>query len=101
MNMDQETIIRGPKRELSWLLIMAFRYAVGRHWTEALRDIQNILVAHFPLMCDDFIRQMMDDIDFERRRQELKEDKNIDLKYLDWFYNQCLEEALRRKREKK
>lgn len=88
--------IEGPEYQLGWTLLMAFRYAVNRHFTQALLDIQQVIVGNFDLLCDDFIRQMIEDIDFERRAHGMRYDKE-DISYLDWFYNQCVEEYTKRK----
>ena len=106
--MERDEYIKGTQPQLSWVLLSAFRYSVGRHFTQALLGIQNIIKENFCLMCDDFIRQMIEDIEFERRVYELKkENKNkdnhftdCDVRYLDSFYNELVKERERRENER-
>lgn len=95
--------VEGSEHELGWILLMAFRYGVGRHFTQALLDVQKTIVNNFDLLCDDFIRQMINDIDTERRSYELRKEKgdkipfDLNVDYLDSFYNELVKEYEARK----
>ena len=93
------TTIRGENPYLSWLLIMAFRYAVGRHFTQALTDIDGIILDNIHLMCDDFVSQMVRDINDQYRIYNVTHEKNKEAtnpNYLEPFRQACLKELEKR-----
>lgn len=98
--------IRGEQPELSWVLVAAFRYAVRRHGTQCLLNIQSTLIQNFDLLNDEFLKQMISDIDFERNCYTLKsmdvpaEVALKEISYLDFFYDKVKEELKRRENER-
>lgn len=93
------TTIRGENPYLGWLLIMAFRYAVGRHFTQALTDIDGIILDNIHLMCDDFVNQMVRDINDQYRIYNVTREKNKEAtnpNYLEPFRQACLKELEKR-----
>ena len=63
--------IKGTNPHLSWVLLMAYRYAVHRHGTQALCDIDHVIMENIHLMQDEFIRQMITGIHDEMRMQDI------------------------------
>lgn len=92
--------IHGENPYLGWLIIMAFRYAVHRHLTQALKDIDGVIVANFHLLSNDFIGQMIRDINEEYRIYNITKRSNDALNgnpvYLEPFRQKCLKELERR-----
>ena len=93
--------IHGEQPYLGWVLIMAFRYAINRHLTQALKDIEGVIVDNFHLMCDDFIGQMIRDINEQYRIYNIATEKRRDglngnPVYLEPFRQKCLNELERR-----
>lgn len=59
--------IVGTDRDLTLLMIYAFRYAVDKHEFQSMSKIENVLVRNIPLMGTFFVEQMISDIEFEQR----------------------------------
>ena len=55
-------VIQGEDMKLQWLIVDAFRYAVGRHGTHAILDIEEVLFDNIDIMDDGFIAQFIRDI---------------------------------------
>lgn len=89
---------------LSCILLMAFRYGVNRHGTQALfrPDEHCVIEQNLDLMQDDFIRQMIEDINHEYDLWELRNKEKEPLycsdnpHYLQPFLDKLLEEYKKR-----
>lgn len=89
------TCIKGENPYLGWLLLMAFRYAVGRHFTQSLKDIDRLILDNIHLLCDDFVGQMIRDINDQYRIYNITHEKQKDAinpNYLEPFRQACLKE---------
>ena len=76
------------KHTLACIMLMAFRYGVNRHGTQALfrPDAYCVIEQNFGLMQDDFIRQMIDDILHEYEMWEITTGKIRKEYFLDSPY---------------
>lgn len=86
-----QNAIYGEQPYLGWLMIMAFRYGVGRHGTQCLKDVFSLFQNNIHLMNDGFIVQMLEEIEWEfEYHKDAKEDgKAFDMsspEYLRPFY---------------
>lgn len=90
--------IEGDDRDLSLLLVMAFRYAHTRHINMSLLNISEILTDNFHLLSNDFLRQFVRDIVYQYRYYNVCSNKNNvpNPSYLDNFLQQCLKELEKR-----
>lgn len=88
--------IHGENPHLAWLILSAFRYSVGRHITEAMWGIEGVIVDNLHLLCDNFIQQMIDDIENEFRVYELQNQNNKRVYgnpyYLKRLQDKCIKE---------
>lgn len=75
------------KHDLAAALICAYRYAVERHGTQCLTrgNLSNIILSNLDLMCDDFIRQMIDGIFEQRRWHSIDRDHRYPILRMDYL----------------
>lgn len=66
---SEDTRDNHEKHDLACVLLCAYRYAVDRHGTRCLDrgDLGDIILGNLDLMCDDFIRQMIQGIQQQKR----------------------------------
>ena len=67
--------IKGEEQALAWLIVAAFRYAINRHGTQAMRGIEKPILDNLHLLNDDFIRQFIHEIEWEQRAQAIDEEE--------------------------
>lgn len=63
--------ITGNNQNLQWLIVAAFRYSVGRHPTQAMWGIENVILDNLDVLHEVFIKQFIDDIYNEKRIEKL------------------------------
>lgn len=82
------------------VLLFAFRYAVHRIPTQALREIQNELLANLRKMPDWMLVQMERDIDWNFQLMEMRRGKDGKVKFDDdCEFQRPLLEAIKQERE--
>lgn len=96
-----QNAIYGEQPQLSWFMIMAFRYGVGRHFTQCLKDVFKIFQDNIHLMNDSFIRQMIEEIQneftwYEQQKIDNKAELMGNPEYLRPFYDFLQEEHNKR-----
>lgn len=79
------TEIKGDEHDLSVLMLFAFRYCSNRHFTQAMLDIDSVILNNIHLLSAEFIRQMINDIEHEQKIQKINEEEQQKEKY-DFFY---------------
>lgn len=77
--------IKGNERELQWTILAAFRYCSNRHQTQAMRGIDTVILDNLPLVGTAFLKQMINDIEWEQRAQAIDEEEQGKEKF-DYFY---------------
>lgn len=75
------------KHDLACVLLCAYRYAVNRHGTRCLDrgDLGDIILGNLDLMCDDFIRQMIEGIYQQRRWCSMDRDHRYPIMRIDYL----------------
>ena len=73
--------IKGPNQNLQWLIVGSFRYAVGRHGTQCMWGIEDLIKDNIDCLDDCFIEQFIRAIQDEQRLERLsreweQEEKN-------------------------
>ena len=73
--------IKGPNQNLQWLIVGSFRYAVGRHGTQCMWGIEDLIKDNIECLDDCFIEQFIRAIQDEQRLERLsreweQEEKN-------------------------
>ena len=71
-----ECVIKGPKINLNWLIVAAFRYAVCRHTTQAMWGIENVILDNLDVLTTEFISQFVRDIKREQYVTEVQQNSN-------------------------
>lgn len=74
--MENEAIIKGPKQNINWLIVSAFRYAVCRHTTQAMWGIENVILDNLDVLHTEFIKQFISDIKREQYATEVEQNFN-------------------------
>lgn len=88
------------KDEKLTVLLFAFRYAVRRIPTQALREIQNELVNNLNKMPDWMLEQMERDIDWNFQLMEMRRDKDDKFTFDDdCEFQRPILEAIKQERE--
>lgn len=88
------------KDEKLTVLLFAFRYAVHRIPTQALREIQNELLANLRKMPDWMLEQMERDIDWNFQLMEMRRDEDGRVDFDDdCEFQRPLLEAIKQERE--
>lgn len=67
--------IKGEEQALARLMVAAFRYAINRHGTQAMRGIEEPILDNLHLLNDDFIRQFIHEIEWEQWAQAIAEEE--------------------------
>ena len=71
-----ECVIKGPKMNINWLIVAAFRYCVGRHTTQAMYGVDKVILDNLDLLHTNFIEQFIYDIELEQRSTEIAKEYN-------------------------
>ena len=71
-----EHAIKGPKQELNWLIVAAFRYAVCRHTMQSMWGIENVILDNLDVLTTEFIKQFVRDIKREQYATEVENNFN-------------------------
>ena len=71
-----ECVIKGPKMNLNWLVVAAFRYAVCRHTTQAMWGIEDVILDNLDVLTTEFIKQFVRDIKREQYATEVQQNFN-------------------------
>ena len=71
-----EAVIKGPKQELNWLIVAAFRYAVCRHTTQAMWGIEEVILDNLDVLSTEFVKQFIRDIKREQYATEVENNFN-------------------------
>ena len=71
-----ECVIKGPKMNLNWLVVAAFRYAVCRHTTQAMWGIEEVILDNLDVLTTEFIKQFVRDIKREQYATEVQQNFN-------------------------
>lgn len=78
-------VIRGSEYKFETLMLFAYRYAIGRHFTQTMWNIEPIILQNLNMIHDEFIRQMIQGILDEKRCERYG--KNTEGKEkADFFY---------------
>lgn len=75
MDMNKSVII-GPANKINWLMVAAFRYCVGRHTTQAMYGIDEIILNNLDVLNTVFIKQFIREIEHEQYVTELDQGRN-------------------------
>lgn len=73
-----EVMIKGPQDRINWLMVAAFRYCVGRHTTQAMYGVGDVILDNLDVLHTVFIKQFIRDIEREQFATEV-----------DHKYNKC------------
>lgn len=90
---NEKLCIVGEQPFLSWLMIFAFRYGVKRHYTQALEPLFPLFKQNITLLHDEFLIQMIRDINLEFR---IAKDGGETPYYLEPLRKFCIEELKNR-----
>ena len=71
-----EVMIKGPQDCINWLMVAAFRYCVGRHTTQAMYGIDEVILNNLDVLNTVFIEQFIDAIEHEQYVTELDQERN-------------------------
>lgn len=71
-----ECVIKGPKMNINWLIVSAFRYCVNRHTTQAMWGIENVILDNLDVLSTEFIKQFIRDIKSEQYSTEVQQNFN-------------------------
>ena len=71
-----ECVIKGPKININWLVVAAFRYAVCRHTTQAMWGLENVILDNLDVLTTEFIKQFVRDIKREQYATEVENNFN-------------------------
>ena len=71
-----ECVIKGPKMNINWLVVAAFRYAVCRHTMQSMWGIENVILDNLDVLTTEFIKQFVRDIKREQYATELQQNFN-------------------------
>nr|DAD89461.1 MAG TPA: hypothetical protein [Myoviridae sp. ctxpQ22] len=77
--------IKGTERNLQWTILAAFRYCSNRHLTKSIHGVDTVILDNLHLIGTAFIQQMINDIEWEQRAQEIDEEEQQKEKD-DFFY---------------
>lgn len=73
-----EVMIKGPQDRINWLMVAAFRYCVGRHTTQSMYGVGDVILDNLDVLHTEFIKQFIRDIEREQFATEV-----------DHKYNKC------------
>lgn len=71
-----ESIIIGPANKINWLMVAAFRYCVGRHTTQAMYGVGDVILDNLDVLHTEFIKQFIREIEREQYVTELDQGRN-------------------------
>jgi hypothetical protein len=71
-----EVMIKGPKDRINWLMVAAFRYCVGRHTTQAMYGVGDVILDNLDVLHTEFIKQFIREIEREQYVTELDQGRN-------------------------
>ena len=71
-----ECVIKGPKTNINWLVVAAFRYAVCRHTMQSMWGIENVILDNLDVLTTEFIKQFVRDIKREQYATEVENNFN-------------------------
>lgn len=74
-NMNESVII-GPANKINWLMVAAFRYCVGRHTTQAMYGVGDVILDNLDVLHTEFIKQFIREIEREQYVTELDQGRN-------------------------
>lgn len=57
-----EVMIKGPQDRINWLMVAAFRYCVGRHTTQAMYGVGDVILDILDVLNTEFIKQFIREI---------------------------------------
>lgn len=53
-----EYVIKGPQDRINWLMVAAFRYCVGRHTTQAMYGVGDVILDNLDVLHTEFIQSL-------------------------------------------
>ena len=71
-----ECVIKGPKMNLNWLVVAAFRYAVCRHTTQAMWGIEEVILDNLDVLHTECVKQFIREIEREQYVTEFDQERN-------------------------
>lgn len=71
-----ECVIKGPKQNINWLIVSAFRYCVCRHRTQSMWGVEDVILGNIDVLHTEFIRQFIRDIEREQYATEIEQEHN-------------------------
>lgn len=71
-----ESVIKGPANKINWLMVAAFRYCVGRHTTQAMYGVGDVILDNLDVLNTEFIKQFIREIEREQYVTELDQERN-------------------------
>lgn len=71
-----EVVIKGPQDRINWLMAAAFRYCVGRHTTQAMYGVGDVILDNLDVLTTEFIKQFVRDIKREQYATEVQQNFN-------------------------
>lgn len=71
-----EYVIKGPQDRINWLMVAAFRYCVGRHTTQAMYGVGDVILDNLDVLHTEFIKQFIREIEREQYVTELDQGRN-------------------------
>lgn len=71
-----ECVIKGPKTNINWLVVAAFRYAVCRHTMQSMWGIEKVILNNLDILSTEFIKQFIRDIKHEQYATEVENNFN-------------------------
>ena len=69
-------MIKGPQDRINWLMVAAFRYCVGRHTTQAMYGVGDVILDNLDVLHTEFIKQFIREIEREQYVTELDQERN-------------------------
>ena len=75
MDMNESVII-GPANKINWLMVAAFRYCVGRHTTQAMYGVGDVILDNLDVLHTEFIKQFIREIEREQYATEVQQNFN-------------------------
>lgn len=80
-----EVVIKGPQDRVNWLMVAAFRYCVGRHTTQAMYGVGDVILDNLDVLHTEFIKQFVRDIESEQYAAEIDKKYNKERYAIDFF----------------
>lgn len=93
--------ISGKDLELQWLIVAAFRYALTRHSTQFILNIEDVIFNNIKLLQDCSIKSFIQDIYYEQFKTSINEWdvgtlQNPDTSYLNNILERLQQEYISR-----